>query len=138
MNPAAPPDRLVAGRPLAEHWNGTAWSNVAVPVPAGAGQASFSGVDDLSASSAWTVGSWEEPGSTMQQTLIQHWNGTAWSIVPSPNPGGTTSGSNDELSAIAGTGPDDLWAAGSFDIGGEFNAVLLEHWNGTAWTQLTP
>jgi Regulator of chromosome condensation (RCC1) repeat len=63
---------------------------------------------------------------------------TAWSIVPSPNPGGTTSGSDSELTAIAGTGPDDLWAAGSFDIGAEFNAVLLEHWNGTAWSAVAP
>jgi hypothetical protein len=129
---------VTADRPLAEQWNGTAWSNVAIPVPADTGQASFSGVDDLSSTSAWAVGDWEETGSTMENTLIEHWNGTAWSIVPSPNPGGTTSGSDSELTSIAGTGPDDLWAAGSFDIGGAFNAVLLEHWNGTAWSAVAP
>jgi alpha-tubulin suppressor-like RCC1 family protein len=127
-----------ADLPLAEHWNGTAWSNVAVPVPADTGQASFSGVDDLSPTNAWAVGDWEASGSVEEQTLIEHWNGTAWSIVPSPNPGGTTSGSDDELTAIAGVGPDDLWAVGSFDIGGEFNALLFEHWNGTAWSFVAP
>jgi Regulator of chromosome condensation (RCC1) repeat len=129
---------VTADLPLAERWNGTAWSEAAVPVPADTGQASFSGVHDLSSTNAWAVGDWEETGSTMENTLIEHWNGTAWAIVPSPNPGGTTSGSDSELTAIAGTGPDDLWAAGSFDIGGLFNAVLLEHWNGTAWSAVAP
>jgi hypothetical protein len=57
--------------------------------------------------------------------------------VPSPDPG-TGAGSDDELTAIAGAGPDDLWAVGSFDIGGEFNALLFEHWNGTAWSFVAP
>jgi hypothetical protein len=127
-----------ADLPLAEHWNGTTWSNVTVPTPAGTGQATFGGVDDLSPTNAWAVGDWEASGATEEQTLIEHWNGTAWSIVPSPNPGGTTSGSDDELTAIAGVGPNDLWAVGSFDIGGEFNALLFEHWNGTAWSFVAP
>ncbi len=127
-----------ADLPLAEHWNGTTWSHVAVPTPADTGQATFSGVDDLSPANAWAVGDWEESGATDEQTLIEHWNGTAWSIVPSPDPGGTGSGSDDELTAIAGVGPDDLWAVGSFDIGGEFNALLFEHWNGTAWSFVPP
>jgi alpha-tubulin suppressor-like RCC1 family protein len=124
--------------PLAEHWNGTTWTNIAVPVPADTGQATLSGVDDLSPANAWAVGDWEESGATEEQTLIEHWNGAAWSIVPSPDPGGTGSGSDNELTAIGGVGPDDLWAVGSFDIGGEFNALLFEHWNGTAWSFVAP
>jgi hypothetical protein len=27
---------------------------------------------------------------------------------------------------------------GSFDIGGLFNAVLIEHYNGTAWSAIAP
>jgi alpha-tubulin suppressor-like RCC1 family protein len=123
--------------PLAEHWNGTAWSHVAIPVATTVGQAELNGVDDLSPTNAWAVGDFEETGTTNELTLIEHWNGTAWTVVPSPNPG-TGTGSADVLTAIDGVGPNDLWAVGYFDIGGEFNALLFEHWNGTAWSFVPP
>lgn len=36
----------------------------------------------ISATDAWAVGE-----QNLDQTLIEHWNGTAWQIVPSTNPG---------------------------------------------------
>jgi hypothetical protein len=41
--------------PLAEHWNGTSWSQVTVPQPPGQ-QAVFHGADDLAPDNAWAVG----------------------------------------------------------------------------------
>jgi hypothetical protein len=41
-------------------------------------------------------------------TLIERWNGTAWSIVPSPNPATGIPGDGDMLTSISGTGPGDL------------------------------
>ena len=41
-------------QPLAEHWNGSAWSQVSVdPVP---GQSRFSGVTMISNTDVWAVG----------------------------------------------------------------------------------
>jgi hypothetical protein len=118
--------------PLAEHWNGTSWTRVTVPVPAGQ-TATLSGVDDLGPDNAWAVGS--SSGSAGNITLIEHWNGTTWSVVPSPNPATGTTNDSDSLNAIGGTGADDLWAAG-LESSAESNTLglLFEQWNGTTWT----
>jgi hypothetical protein len=122
-------------KPLAEHWNGSTWTMETVPLPAGQTSATLSGVDDLSSTNAWAVGT---INSSQSLTLIEHWNGTSWSVVASPNPVTGTPGDGDGLTAIAGTGPNDLWAAGT-DVtevasgGGEIQ-LLFEHWNGTTWT----
>jgi alpha-tubulin suppressor-like RCC1 family protein len=122
--------------PLAEHWNGTTWDNASVPLPSGASTASLAGVDELSSDNAWAVGSIGAPSGTGNLTLIEHWNGSAWSVVPSPNPV-TGTGDTDRLTAISGTSPTDLWAVGSYGTD-EFNAMLFEHWNGTAWSFVPP
>jgi hypothetical protein len=121
-------------KPLAEHWNGSTWTMETVPLPTGQTSATLSGVDDLSPTNAWAVGT---INSSQSFTLIEHWNGTSWSVVPSPNPVTGVPGDGDSLSAIAGTGPNDLWAAGSDVVenagGGEIQ-LLFEHFDGTTWT----
>jgi hypothetical protein len=57
-------------RTLTERWNGTAWTQVPSPGPAGS---VLSGVADVSAGSAWAVGN-----AGGAKTLILRWNGTAW------------------------------------------------------------
>jgi hypothetical protein len=115
--------------PLAEHWNGKTWTQVSVPEPAKEQGGDLAAVDDLGPSDAWAV------GTIAGLTLIEHWNGTSWKIVSSPNPATGTPGDDDELDAIAGTGPEDLWAAGS-DTNEHTGAIelLFEHWNGKTWT----
>ena len=124
-------DQKALDHPLVEHWNGTAWAEVTVPQPKGR-QAVLSAVDDLSPDNAWAVG---QSGNLNGRTLIEHWNGTTWSIVPSPNPATGVAGDSDELSSVAGSGPDDVWAAGS-DLNQNTDTIslLFEHWNGTSWT----
>jgi hypothetical protein len=117
--------------PLAEHWDGTTWSRVNVPKPAGQG-ATLSGVDDLSPDNAWAV------GTHNGRTLIEHWDGTAWSIVPSPDPATGIPGDGNMLTAISGTGPDDLWAAGWETNEATMRITMLfEHWDGTKWSAVT-
>ena len=124
--------------PLAEHFNGSTWTQVPVPQPAGR-EAVLSGVDDLSPDNAWAVGSSfpaSDEGAGL--TLIEHWNGAKWSIVPSPDPATGMGGDSDTLTAISGTGPNDLWAAG--EDNNEANQtlqLLFAHWNGTTWTAVT-
>jgi hypothetical protein len=116
-------------RTLIEHWNGTEWS--VVPSPNTDKRLNvLSGVAAISMSNVWAVGN-ATSGSLDQTTLILQWDGTAWSIVPSPSPG--TLGLN-TLYAVAANSASDVWAVGSFTNSGEFAQTLVEHWDGASWS----
>jgi len=70
-------------------------------------------------------------GDTNQQTLTEHWNGTAWSAVASPNVS-----SSDSLLGVAAVSANDVWAVGRF-ISGSNVETLIEHWNGSSWSVVT-
>ncbi|MGH7357941.1 MAG: hypothetical protein ACREJR_03895, partial [Candidatus Rokuibacteriota bacterium] len=55
---------------------------------------------------AWAVGFFD-PGFELR-TMTQHWDGTSWTIVPSPN----ASDVIDELSDVAALSPTDVWTVG--------------------------
>src|SRR5439155_23809415 len=74
------------------------------------GQDQLSGVSALSPEDVWAVGRMISPNGQKTRTLVEHWSGTAWSVVASPNPG---TGLN-ELSDVAALAPDDIWAVGMF------------------------
>jgi alpha-tubulin suppressor-like RCC1 family protein len=124
-------DALSSSQPLAEHWNGKAWATAPVPLPSGTSAGEFSAVDEVSSGNVWAVGSTGQ-GAGSQRTLVEHWNGAAWAVVPSPDPQ-TGSLAVDSLTAVAGTA-DNLWAVGDYSDGMTFNAMLFEHWNGTTWS----
>ena len=80
-----------------------------------------SGVAELSPSNVWVVG--QNPSTV--QPEVEHWNGSTWSVVPTPTLG------NGDFRKIAAIGPNDIWAVGA----GNFQQLALaEHWDGTAWT----
>src|SRR2546422_923441 len=70
---------------LIEHWNGTRWQ-VVPSTNAGSVDDVLLGVAAVSASNIWTVG-YDQRGNGAVQTLIEHWNGTSWQVIPSPNAG---------------------------------------------------
>lgn len=114
---------------LIEHWNGSAWSIVPSPNPNNRLN-QLHGVAAISASDAWAVGHSSSGNALDQTTLVQHWNGTDWSIIPSPSPG--TLGLN-ALYAVAANSANDVWAVGSFTNVGEFAQTLILHWDGASW-----
>jgi len=57
----------------------------------------------------WAVGSHLKDGST--KTLIEHWNGSSWKVVGSPNGGGNTT-----LLGVASSGPNNSFAVGFVGI----------------------
>ena len=59
--------------------------------------------------------------------MIEHWNGTSWSVVKSPNVGSDSDGN--VLSGVAAVSASNIWAVGSYSKGS-----LIEHWNGTSWS----
>ena len=84
------------------------------------------GVDVLSANDVWAVGS-----GCYGYTLVIHWDGAAWSLVPSPNP--FPSGTN-ELKGVAAVSPTDVWAVGAASGPTTALVSLIEHWDGSRWS----
>ncbi|MGH2516840.1 MAG: hypothetical protein ACRDHP_14395, partial [Ktedonobacterales bacterium] len=117
---------------LIEQWNGTQWNVVASPNVAGTTD-SLNAVTALSATNVWAVGAYTT-ASNATDTLIEHWDGTSWTIIPSPN-ASTASAATNILFQLAGVSANDLWAVGQYETSftGPF-LTLAEHLNGTAWS----
>ncbi|MBV9310346.1 MAG: hypothetical protein JOZ73_05915, partial [Solirubrobacterales bacterium] len=60
----------------------------------------------------------------------ERWNGTKWSIVPTPNP---TGGSNISLAGLSCASASACTAAGDYSSGTAI-VTLAERWNGTKWS----
>jgi hypothetical protein len=72
-------------RTLIERWQGSKWVKANSPNPAGATSAELLAVFCLSSVACWAVGQSPAPGLRgPDRTLAEHWNGTRWSIVPTP------------------------------------------------------
>jgi hypothetical protein len=111
---------------LIEHWDGSTWQVVSSPAVAGATSSVLHGIAAISDNDIWAVGS--AFVSAGQQTLIEHWDGSTWQVVPSPNlPGATDS----FLQGVAAVSEDDVWA-----VGGTLSPsdTLIEHWDGHTWS----
>lgn len=104
------------------------WNIVHSPIPPKSQRSSLSGVAAISSNDVWVVGSYFI-SRFQTNTLAEHWNGSRWSIVPSPDPGQGTSRTDDELFSVAAVSSNDVWA-----IGKENNLPLIEHWDGTQWS----
>jgi len=96
------------------------------PDPGGTDHSNYlQSVAVLSPCNAWAVGDYAPA-----QTLIVHWDGAAWTQVPSPNPG-TEAG----LRAVAPVSPSNMWAVGEYSDGTTLRTLIV-HWDGVAWTQV--
>src|SRR5262249_47289756 len=115
-------------RALIEAWNGSSWSIVAVPQPGSERDLLF-GASATSSSDVWVVGD-QQGADGRFETLVEHWNGSQWTVAPSPDPGST----DNHLYAVSAVAPDDVWAVGQQlgDTGPD--QALIEHWNGTQWS----
>jgi hypothetical protein len=110
---------------LVERWDGSTWSIVPSPNPAGTIFAQLNGVSCTSVDSCVAVGRFQS--NSGGGTLVQHWNGSMWSLVPSPNPSGATDAVLSDVSCITAT--DCVAVGGSFS-----SATLIERWDGSAWS----
>lgn len=124
-------------------WNGSRWSKVASPNP-GASFTYLTAVSAVGSSGAWLAGwycnnTYCEGTSCTQsdcgaaESLIERWNGHAWTQVHSPDP----SASFNTLAGLATDGASDAWAVGE-NQGPRANKTLIAHWNGTRWTHIWP
>jgi hypothetical protein len=115
---------------LIKHWDGIRWTSVISPNASDEFNR-LSAVAAAGANDVWAVGQYD-PGSGVIKTLIQHWNGSVWKIVASPNEGS----SNNRLAGVAALNANNAWAVGSADDGSGGSNPLILRWNGTSWQRI--
>jgi hypothetical protein len=111
------------GYPILQHWDGARLTQTLQTEIAGV----LNDVATISPTDAWAVGQLNNSG--YPKTLIEHWDGTSWTIVPSPSPG-----LSDYLYGVSAAAPGDVWAAGDYSPpGNQGLQPLYLHWDGTSW-----
>ena len=113
-------------RTLIEYFNGQVWSIVPSP-NVGIFHNELDAVVAIDPFDAWAVGHYDVSSSKTDKALIEHWNGTKWSVVAAPHFLSPIS----DLNGIAATpknGP--LWAVGSQQIGLRTVTLVMEYLDG--------
>src|SRR5947209_3425687 len=108
--------------------SGGTWS--VVPGVNPPGDDTLFAVAAVSAHDVWAVGSANQH-SSMPRTLTEHWNGTNWSVIASPNPGNV---SFNKLLGVTAISTSNVWAVGYYQSDSGAVQTLVEHWNGTSWS----
>jgi hypothetical protein len=117
---------------LTEHWDGISWSIIESPnrvVPGEFGSNFLLSVACTSASDCWAVGYYFTGFGS--QTLVERWDGSSWTIVPSPN---DSSVPFSRLNGVSCASASDCWAVGWYTDNQTSYQALTEHWDGSAWT----
>jgi hypothetical protein len=110
------------------NFNRTSWSRMTTPIIRGF--ASLDAVTALSPTNVWASGRIKATESGIPVALIEHWNGTSWSVITSPNP---DPGASSVLGGIAAVSANDIWAVG-FELTDDGDFTVTENWNGTSWS----
>ena len=124
--------RTGSSRTLIERWNGSNWNIMPSP-NVGKGDNRLSGVTVELSGNAWAVGEYFNRVLGNFQTLIEHWDGRSWQVVPSLNVGSGDSWLNDVTVDFSG----NAWAVGDYADPNNLLQTLVEHWNGIGW-QVVP
>jgi hypothetical protein len=120
--------QMASAASLEDEWSIVKSPNGSLP------QNTLNGIVAISQHDVWAVGDGQCLSDSCSKTLIEHWNGSQWSIVTSPNPGFT----QNLLNGAVAISQHDVWAVGSFDSNGgsKVNTMVL-HWNGSQWSIVT-
>jgi hypothetical protein len=118
-------------RTMVQRWNGSRWAVLPSPNVSSLDNV-LSGVDTVSADDAWAVGyaNRATPRGLFHRSLIEHWNGSTWRVVPAPQAGTEDNG----LWAVTALSATNVWAVGNENVGRFTFRPLVQHWNGRAWT----
>jgi hypothetical protein len=108
-----------------EHYDGSSWVIATSPTPANSVSGELFDVTCVSASDCWAVGDYSilQGLATLMESLIEHYDGSKWSIVGSPNP-------NSDFTYVSCASPSNCWASG-YDYSNQKRYV--EHYDGTSW-----
>ena len=116
---------LTGGHQLAEQWDGTNWSVMAMPPSSGYRNDYFGGIACPSANSCLAVG-----GRT-QGTQTAKWDGSTWSFAPPAVPDNSSAVFFGSVACVTDT---SCFAVGSTDTATSLAAAVVESWDGTRWS----
>ena len=106
---------------------GSSWSTVA----SGEHLRRPSAMAAIASNDVWVVGSTRDTPNQVR-TGAEHWDGSGWSQIPTPNVGTV----QDELNGVDAFASKDVWAVGYSTLSGR-QRTLIEHWDGTRWRVVT-
>jgi hypothetical protein len=111
---------------VADHWDGATWTRIPAPAPGNYIDRTWA-VTALSSSDVWMVGYAENIQGTQPTVLglIEHWNGSAWSV--------SLTSADAQFWSISAVSPTDIWAGGE-----TANGPAAFHWDGVTWTAANP
>jgi hypothetical protein len=119
---------------LIEHWDGKKWTVVPSPNRSPTGNL-LSAVSANSRTDIWAVGVSVDQPTTSVQTLVEHFDGMRWRVVPSPNPLPKAFLNQNVLSSVRTVSANDVTAVGLLrDAGQQRELTLVERWNGKKWS----
>ena len=122
----------VISQTLIERWDGTSWTIASSPNTSTTDYNSLSGVTCVSASECWAVGYYFTSDNFVDQTLIERWDGTSWSIVSSPN---TSTTEANVVLGVTCVSASECWAVGYYyGLDDLISQTLIERWDGTSWS----
>lgn len=119
--------------PLAEHWNGLNWHQVAVPPVKGAPETELLAIYAIAWNDVWAVGCAMSSTGTQTLAVTEHWDGTKWSLIPTPEP----NAQENVLYTVTANRSNNVWALGNQ---GKYQSTtnprrnLALHWDGTSWS----
>lgn len=111
---------------IAASWNGERWTSQQTAAVRGAAAAVLDAVSCVAANACTAVG-YELKGSGAAVPLVEHWNGSTWSVQPSP------AGRGGSLAGISCAGASACTAVGATSNAAGWTVALAEQWDGTAW-----
>lgn len=116
--------------PFVLRWNGLTWSSVALPSGATGRLDSISGT---SATDMWVVGS----QGFRQNSIVWHWNGTAWQEITNPIAGISFY----EVNRVVAQAPNAVWLIGQYQEPGtsffDPHYFAVTHWDSSTWEIIT-
>jgi hypothetical protein len=119
------------------HYDGISWSVVSSPNVVQAQDNDFRSVTCTSSVDCWAVGYYSignpalPGGTTIPQTLIEHWDGASWTVVNSPN---SSPAENNALNSVTCASAANCWAVGNSSSQVNGNLSLIEHYDGVSWS----
>jgi hypothetical protein len=125
-------EAIVSNRTIISSSQGSCgtWSVVNSPNP-GPSDNALGAVAAVSSSDVWAVGEYLRTGaSSITQTLTEHWDGSRWTYIPSPNFGSL----GNTFYGVSASSSKDVWAVGFYTDSHYLSHVLTEHWNGKQWS----
>lgn len=107
---------------LVEHWNGTSWK---IATGVRLGNTILTNVYAASPSDVWALVETVRTNTDFAVDEFLHWDGARWTTVQPP--GSQQYNVNDNYIGISGSGPGDVWAAGTTSSLDQPDQPLIAH-----------